>query len=216
MPTCPRCRNSLKIPPSIDPENRLRCPRCRRLFRVADLLVVAGKEGSVAVEQEQAAAGPSETDSPVTSDERTSSVVRRRYYSRTRLPKGAAPQKARRKRQPKTKFTRGDFIKVILGGLLALPVTQAILWWGFHRDPLDLGPSVASIAPFAVPYGFRGLPELEPPTSQYESNPQSRLTPGKPFQFERGQKGPRRMLPGTPPRAGEVPESKPHPADVPN
>lgn len=41
--------------------------------------------------------------------------------------------------------------KVVLGGLLALPVAQLIIWWVLAVDPLQLAPSVAKVVPFVVP-----------------------------------------------------------------
>lgn len=121
-----------------------------------------------------------------TSDQK-SKVVRRRYYSRTRLPKNVTPTKPRRrKRKRKTKFTRADLVKVILGGMMAFPVAQIILWWGFAKDPLQLGPTVAAGVPFVVPRPFRGgepLPIEEEP--EFVANPESNLLLSKPIDFSR-------------------------------
>ena len=47
-----------------------------------------------------------------------------------------------------------EFTKIVLGGLLALPVAQLIFWWGVKTDPIKLGPKVSKIAPFVVPAQF--------------------------------------------------------------
>jgi hypothetical protein len=47
-------------------------------------------------------------------------------------------------------------IQVVLGGLLAIPIAILIIWYGLGTDPFDLGPSVAQVAPWAVPQEFRG------------------------------------------------------------
>jgi hypothetical protein len=31
-----------------------------------------------------------------------------------------------------------SLIGIVMGGVVALPVTQMILWWGLRRDPLGL------------------------------------------------------------------------------
>src|SRR5204862_4267219 len=48
------------------------------------------------------------------------------------------------------------------GGLLAAPLAILTLWWVFHVDRLDLGPSVARYAAWIVPQEFRGEPPAEP------------------------------------------------------
>ena len=45
----------------------------------------------------------------------------------------------------------GELWRIVLGGLLALPIAQLILWWGFAVDPLGLGPKVYPYAPAVVP-----------------------------------------------------------------
>lgn len=44
-----------------------------------------------------------------------------------------------------------ELIAVIVGGVCAFPVTQLILWWGFHKDPLQIAerlpPDLRWIAP---------------------------------------------------------------------
>ena len=44
-------------------------------------------------------------------------------------------------------------MKVVLGGVAGLSITQVVLWWGFHNDPFDLGKTLGanSITRFVVP-----------------------------------------------------------------
>ena len=48
-----------------------------------------------------------------------------------------------------------QFTAIVLGGLLSLPVTYAILLWGFQRDPLRLAPSLPAAVRAWVPGGAR-------------------------------------------------------------
>ena len=41
--------------------------------------------------------------------------------------------------------------KIIVGGLLAVPIAYLLLMWIFFRDPLGLAPTINSAAPFLVP-----------------------------------------------------------------
>jgi len=49
-----------------------------------------------------------------------------------------------------------QFAAIVLGGMLSLPVTYAILLWGFQRDPLRLAPSLPASVRAWVPGGARG------------------------------------------------------------
>jgi hypothetical protein len=157
----------------------LSCQRCRLKVPVREAMP------ELLVDWVPTDSGTSQSaDEPVTEQ---SVYVRRRYYSRTKLPKNLPPKKkARRRRLRKTKFTRGDLIKTVLGALIALPVAQLILWWGLARDPFSLGPTVASVAPFLVPRPMRG-DDLTIPAkpAEYLSHPDTNLVQGAPFQFDR-------------------------------
>ena len=52
-----------------------------------------------------------------------------------------------------------EFVKIVVGGLLALPVAQLIIWWVIGMDPLQLAPTVSKFVPFAVPTKFRVVEE---------------------------------------------------------
>lgn len=54
-----------------------------------------------------------------------------------------------------------ETILFIIGGLLALPVGQLIIWWAIGKDPLSLGPMTSNVAPFAVPAQFHAKEEAE-------------------------------------------------------
>lgn len=189
MTRCPKCKSNLSKPASGD---IVRCARCRSEFSFEEIF---GKAKVAAAESRPESASPdwlnaeaSESAQVATSEEskdEKAKYVRRRYYSRTRLPKkGAPPKPRRRRRKPKTKFTRGDFVKVILGALFAFPVAQLILWWGFHKDPFNLGKPVAQAIPLLVPRDFRGeAPVPESQRNVYVSSPDSNLQIGTPFDF---------------------------------
>ncbi len=57
-------------------------------------------------------------------------------------------------RKEKSAFRK--FVPPILGGLAALPLATAILWYGFGKDLGGMGPSVAQYAPWIVPKKLRG------------------------------------------------------------
>lgn len=56
-----------------------------------------------------------------------------------------------------------EMAKVVLGGMLAIPVAQVIVWWLIGLDPLNIAPSVGRVIPFVVPAKLR--PEEAPGNS---------------------------------------------------
>ena len=70
---------------------------------------------------------------------------------------------SRRSRQ-KSENPLGMMIKVALGGLMAAPLAQLILWWGFSRDPVKLGPKVPSVIRWVVPKDLRGSTTSQAPS----------------------------------------------------
>lgn len=64
----------------------------------------------------------------------------------------AAPAKRSKSKQPSPTF---EFVKIVVGALLALPVAQLMIWWVVQSDPLGIGPEVSRTVPFVVPEKFR-------------------------------------------------------------
>jgi hypothetical protein len=60
----------------------------------------------------------------------------------------------------------GQMVGVVLGGLMALPVTYAILIWGFHKDPFKFAkkapPQLAFLLPEKLQPGYRPAKKAEP------------------------------------------------------
>ncbi len=59
----------------------------------------------------------------------------------------------------------GQMVGVVLGGLMALPITYAILLWGFQKDPFKLGQQVPSQLAFLLPQKLQ--PGYKPPKKAY-------------------------------------------------
>jgi hypothetical protein len=57
----------------------------------------------------------------------------------------------------------GKLLPPILGGLSAIPIALAILWYGFGRDLGNAGPTVARYVPWIVPEHLRGKGYRRPP-----------------------------------------------------
>ncbi len=65
-----------------------------------------------------------------------------------------SPQSAQPRRPSQRKTgdsAAAEWIKILLGGALAIPIAYLLLLWGFGRDPLSLAPSINRIVPALVP-----------------------------------------------------------------
>jgi len=64
--------------------------------------------------------------------------------------------KSERRRKEQIKGNKKkDLLKMVLGGLLAIPVSQLALWWIAGVDPLSLAPQVSQYVPAIVPQKLR-------------------------------------------------------------
>jgi hypothetical protein len=60
-----------------------------------------------------------------------------------------------------------EVAKIVAGALLALPVSQLIIWWGLGLDPFGLAPKVGQVLPAVVPEKL-----LQPPANPPADTPQ--------------------------------------------
>jgi hypothetical protein len=112
-----------------------------------------------------------------------------------------APQKSsasasRPRPKKKAKNPMVEIVKVVLGGVIAIPLAQLILWWAVPggRDPVGLGAPISKFAPFLVPDQFRdpSVKEGANPGDQAnndpsdENNDPSRGTGGGNFAVDNG------------------------------
>jgi len=72
----------------------------------------------------------------------------------TAKPRAASAKRAAADRRKKPSIV-GQLLGVVAGGALAIPITLAILVWGFGRDPFGLTPLVPESLSFLVPAKFR-------------------------------------------------------------
>jgi len=67
----------------------------------------------------------------------------------------AKPSRPVAKAKPQKQSGIGQMIGVVLGGLMALPITYAILIWGFQKDPFKLTKSLPKEVAFLLPAKFQ-------------------------------------------------------------
>ena len=69
--------------------------------------------------------------------------------------RGRSPKKRPAPPRKKKPSVIGQLVGVVLGGAMAIPVTMAILIWGFGRDPFNLTPMLPDSVAFLLPAKFR-------------------------------------------------------------
>ncbi|MCE9630615.1 MAG: hypothetical protein K8S94_07855 [Planctomycetia bacterium] len=63
--------------------------------------------------------------------------------------------KASRKATPKKKGGLGQMLGIVMGGAMAIPITLAILIWGFQKDPFKVTKHVPESVAFLLPQKFQ-------------------------------------------------------------
>lgn len=101
------------------------------------------------------------TKSKTGSDEATKSKagsdeVRKSSGDRSRSRSRHSSRKKKKEASPGV-----EMLKIVFGGLLALPIAQLILWWAFNADPVGLAQPTSKVASFIVPPRLRPAPEIE-------------------------------------------------------
>ena len=73
-------------------------------------------------------------------------------------------------RPRRSKKSSGGFevIKIVVGAMLAIPISQLLLWWFLSFDPLKAAPMVEKVIPALVPNALRS-PRNESPDSPNEA-----------------------------------------------
>jgi hypothetical protein len=94
--------------------------------------------------EDAAASGDSDEDA---TDIAAAALTGAALGSATAVPIGAKPSKRPRSK----KGGLGQMIGIVMGGLLALPITFAILIWGFRKDPLQVVRHVPKSMAFLFP-----------------------------------------------------------------
>jgi hypothetical protein len=158
---CPRCRDEVTVPPTATGGALVRCPLCLEEYLLAEALanappplVIIGGE----VEQAATASSPAGDDDYrlagggfVGALDASGPAVATAVSQRPAMRAQARPRRAE-------KSGLVLLVNYVVGGVLGLSLGLLVLWWGFRKDPLELGPPIARYTPWIVPTEFRGRP----------------------------------------------------------
>ncbi len=195
--SCPSCREHVTVPVDATPECIVRCPLCHEEFRLEAFLsqlppalIVLGKETATAdqgtgeesslwddsashvLTSLDTAPAPGETDDAVPAFDFTPESPGDSHQEGT---VGVLRRAGRRQ-----KNSTFEVLKIVAGGLLAIPAAQLILWWfvpgDWKRDLLGIGPAVSRVVPWIVPQKFRAQQDLLTPEPRFAPESDSRRT----------------------------------------
>lgn len=167
---CPACGRAFSMQPRFVGK-KIRCRGCRVPFVVA---ATSPKAASIAVSErrpvskveKKMAAQPARAALPTSVSEPDQTVAEPPVISADvgevldvvpmDEPVLAAVRPGRLpRRQANTTEVLAPVIAVVMGGLMALPVTQLILWWGLGLDPLKIGRAMPQSLKGVVPVKFQ-------------------------------------------------------------
>jgi len=172
---CPRCREQVSVPDSASHEATVQCPFCQDEYSLAEAiaqlppsLIVVSDFG-----QAPATAVANEDDSPWSAlnlDDDASPAAAFDFASGSATAGGKSTGAVRpgsRSRKPQGSPIK-SVLSIVIGGLLAFPIAQLILWYlpGDWKRDFGAGPIVAQYVPQIVPAKFRGNKADAEPSTQ--------------------------------------------------
>lgn len=205
---CKACESEIRLPTNVKDTAKIQCPLCQSTFRISD---VTGPPVATIITEEEEAVGVEIESVPVVDrvvsdgDQGMDAIVPAPSYATTtatgrakaqgiQIDSTDRKQKARKSgsKSSKRAFVKkrskaSDFLKFVLGAVLAVPVAQLVLWWLFAQDPLGIAPTVGKYVPFIVP--AKVLPaesrDIEPTTRNSDPDaPNSFRVINKPKKFD--------------------------------
>ena len=181
---CPACEEQVTVP-QVSSDAIVQCPMCGEEYSIEQitdqlppaLIVISGSE------LPEAQPAPDDTSSessfPKPGQDFKDSSARKSDSSSFSFDEQDAPTRPRTaasyqpRRAPQKKSPAKGLMAVILGGLLAGPIAQLILWHAFDKDPLGLAEPIGRIS---------WLEWLVPDHRVVSLDPDSRIDEGDSFQ----------------------------------
>lgn len=166
---CPKCKEAIRVP-DVDPAQEVRCPLCsceylmKEIFdRLPPMLELVGNSS------------PNEPVGIQIDDGISDLEIKHAD------PKSNGPSNYQRQRRPERSAFK-EILKVIGGGVVAIPIGILCVWWFAGRDPFDLSEKVSQYAPWIVPEKLRGGDQggdLDPQSSSRSDNGNPTVDPNE-------------------------------------
>ncbi|MEE2684809.1 MAG: hypothetical protein VYB09_00745 [Planctomycetota bacterium] len=141
--TCPHCDEAVTVPAGVQPETRVACPLCQEELTGEDF--IGQLPPALVLLDTAAVVVAEESPGPATDDD----FDPENPFGEVREAQGGAAVVTRVRRTGSTgsrKKSGGarQIISIVLGGMLALPIAQMILWQ-LDRDPVGLADSFENV-----------------------------------------------------------------------
>lgn len=147
---CPKCKEAIRVPAG-QPDQEVRCPLCNSEYPLQDVFdrlpPMLELIGSWV---------PSPNESPGIQIDNGFSDLE--IQDADASPK--SPSSYSRPRRPERSAFK-EILKVIGGGVVAIPIGILCVWWFAGRDPFDLSEKVSEYAPWIVPEQLRGTDQVD-------------------------------------------------------
>ncbi len=174
---CPECKGLFRIETNVSADAAVVCPHCDAELNIERLLDDLPVANVTAASRHESPPPIVSTDKPASNrpsiafDDQAFTIPKplkttRRSHSHSHSPRSSSntsrtgnSSNVRSESFRKSGSALPDLVKIVLGGLMALPIAQLILWWVFALDPLGLAAPVASKVPLIVPPAWRPADE---------------------------------------------------------
>jgi hypothetical protein len=164
---CPSCHRVLVLNVHTSLQAVLRCRHCSHQFVLGEML--ESELGFWEVVDDPIAPEPKvERVGEAASDSEEIELAKEEYISPQKLLNTQAKQKKTdwskfepitheqyERMRRKGKSPIWSMLSVLLGGLASIPIATLLIWHVLGKDPLQMGPVVARVAPWIVPARFR-------------------------------------------------------------
>ena len=150
LSSCPRCHDSIRIPPSAQSQSVVRCPRCREEFPLNEILDQLPPEAEIVSgpgSQEHTVIPTNLADATeyVLAGEEAKPAVPDFRFKETGSLRPDTPPMAkidssrppRRPKRPEPNIAL-EFVKVVVGGIVGLGLAVMAIMWFMHQDPLGI------------------------------------------------------------------------------
>ena len=179
---CPRCEKLFRLPDGFTTSNALACPHCQEQVTGREILDALAPTATIVEGVSIETAGSKADGRKKLSFDEQDFVIPKPLKTATRRSRSRHPERKGRdkgdeaevsnssrsssssrsgsrtrssRRQKKEASAAAEIVKIIFGGILALPIAQLILWWGFNADPASLAEPTSSVVSFIVPPKLR-------------------------------------------------------------
>lgn len=179
--TCPRCDEQVRVPHGVSPEVTVKCPLCQEEYSLSEpltklppLLIVVDDLGAPPVDE------MADGDSRQAAEEAPLEEESTNQFAFASVDSDATPEfdfdsssaasagptttirSTARRSKPKGSPVK-SILSIVIGGMLAFPIAQLILWYlpGNLKRDFGAGPTIAKYIPQIVPKKFRGTAATE-------------------------------------------------------